>query len=337
MSQSTFFTSCDLSKAYWQIFLSKECCHITAFQTPLGLMHWCRMPFGLVGAPAQFIRLMRIMLKDCPNLLNYFDDTLVHTPTWVQHPDSLRTLFAALRKHDLTVNPAKLSIGQTRIEFLGHVVSNGTLAPLPSKVQKVVDLRTPTTKKQVQSLMGLLNYYRLFFPSFSTITTPLTNLLRKGSPDMVRWSEECQQAFDAVSDILSSEPVLIIPDVNAPFVVQTDASDYGIGAVLLQMRSGKLMPRHFASRKLLPREQNYSTIERETLAIVYAVSAFYKFLAFRHFELQCDHRPISFLKKGKVRNSRLMRWALALQEFSFSITYIPGGKNVHADALSRLV
>ncbi|GFN86685.1 Pol polyprotein [Plakobranchus ocellatus] len=116
---------------------------------------------------------------------------------------------------------------------------------------------------------------------------------------MVRWSEECQQAFDAVSDIPSSEPVLIIPDVNAPFVVQTDASDYGIGAVLLQMRSGKLMPCRFASRKLLPREQNYSTIERETLAIVYAVSAFYKFLVFRHFELQCDHRPISFLKKGK--------------------------------------
>ncbi|GFO05645.1 retrovirus-related pol polyprotein from transposon 17.6 [Plakobranchus ocellatus] len=103
------------------------------------------------------------------------------------------------------------------------------------------------------------------------------------------------------------------------------------------MRSGKLMPCRFASRKLLPREQNYSTIERETLAIVYAFSAFYKFLAFRHFELQCDHRPISFLKKGKVRNSRLMRLALALQEFSFSITYIPGGKNVHADALSRLV
>ncbi|GFO08094.1 retrovirus-related pol polyprotein from transposon gypsy [Plakobranchus ocellatus] len=122
--------------------------------------------------------------------------------------------------------------------------------------------------------MGLLNYYRLFIPSFSTITTPLTNLLKKGSPDMVRWSEECQQAFDAVSDILSSEPVLIIPDVNAPLVVQTDASDYGIGAVLLQMRSGKLMPCRFASRKLLQREQNYSTIERETLAIVYAVSAY---------------------------------------------------------------
>ncbi|GFO05646.1 scan domain-containing protein 3 [Plakobranchus ocellatus] len=155
LSQSTFFTSCDLSKAYWQISLSKECRHIMAFQTPLGLMHWCRMPFGLVGAPAQFIRLMHIVLKDCPNLLNYFDDTLVHTPTWVQHPDSLRTLFTALRKHGLTVNPAKLSIRQTRIEFLGHVVSNGTLAPLPSKVQKVVDLRTPTTKKQVQSLMGL--------------------------------------------------------------------------------------------------------------------------------------------------------------------------------------
>lgn len=117
-------------------------------------------------------------------------------------------------------------------------MSGGTLAPLSSKVQKVVDFKTPTTKKQVQSLMGLLNYYRAFIPNFSTITTPLTNLLRKGLPDKIVWSDECQRAFDMVSVILSSEHILIILDINETFVVQTDASDYGIGALLLQKTGG---------------------------------------------------------------------------------------------------
>ncbi|GFS18655.1 retrovirus-related Pol polyprotein from transposon 297 [Elysia marginata] len=204
-------------------------------------------------------------------MLSYFDDTLVHTPTWSQHPETLRALFTALRTHGLT---AKLSIGQTSMDFLDHIVSKGTLAPLPSKVKKVLNSSTPTTKKQVQSLMGLLNYYRSFIPNFSTVTAPLTDLLRKNSPDKVKWSETCQEAVETVSHILSFEPILIILDINVPFVVRTDASDYGVGAVLLQQRNGVLMPCRFASRKLLPREQNFSTIERETLAIVYAVSAF---------------------------------------------------------------
>ncbi|GFN94438.1 Gag-Pol polyprotein [Plakobranchus ocellatus] len=125
--------------------------------------------------------------------------------------------------------------------------------------------------------------------------------------------------------------------MDSPFVVRRDASDYGVGAVLLQPKNDILMQCRYASKKLSPAEMNYSTIERECLAIVYTVNQFYKFLAFRHFELQTDHKPLVFLKKGSVRNFRLMRWALHLQEFSFTITPIPGGHNVHADALSCLV
>ena len=141
----------------------------TASQTPLGLMQWRPMPFGLVNAPATFCRLMRIVLHDKPGLLSYFDDTLLHSRTWDEHILGLRLLLSTLRGHGLTVNPSKLVIGLTSIHFLGHSVSNGTLAPIASQVSKVLDLKTPSTKKQVSSLMGLISYYRAFIPEFSSL------------------------------------------------------------------------------------------------------------------------------------------------------------------------
>ena len=336
LSDSSIFSSCDLSKAYWQISVHPDSRHYTAFQTPLGLMQWTRMPFGLVNAPATFCRLMRIVLHDKPWLLSYFDDTLLHTRSWEDHITGLQMLLSTLREHGLTVNPSKLVIGQTSIQFLGHSVSNGTLAPVASQVSKVLDLKAPSTKKQVRSLMGLISYYRAFIPEFSAITSPLTDLLRKGSPEKVVWTPDCESALLSIQKLLTEDPVLIIPNLHDEFIVRTDASDYGIGAVLLQDRQGVLMPCRFASRKLLPRETNYSAIERECLAIVFAVNQFYKYLALKHFVLQTDHKPLLFLKRDRAKNSRLMRWALALQEFSFTLSAIPGRENCHADALSRL-
>ena len=333
---STIFTSCDLSKAYWQIPVHPDSRPLTAFQTPLGLMQWKRMPFGLVTAPATFCRLMRLVLSDVKNVLNYFDDTLVHTSSWYQHKQSLRKLLETLRKHSLTVNPKKLSIGQSSIEFLGHTVSGGEMAPIRTQITKVLDLKIPKTKKQLRSLLGLVSYYRAFIPNFSMITKPMTDLLRKGSPDKIRWNSDCQSAFEKLLKSLSSDPILIIPDLEAQFIVRTDASDYGIGAVLLQQRDGVLKPCRYASRKLLPRESRYSTIERECLAIVFALSHFYKYLAMRQFVIQTDHKPLLFLKTRQAKNARLMRWALALQEYTFSIQAIPGKENCHADVLSRL-
>ena len=297
-------------------------------------MQWRRMPFGLVNAPATFCRLMRVVLHDKPGLLSYFDDTLLHSRTWDEHILGLQLLLSTLRDHGLTVNPSKLVIAS--IHFLGHSVSNGTLAPIASQVSKFLDLKTPSTKKQVRSLMGLISYYRAFIPEFSTITSPLTALLRKGSPEKTVWTPECQTALQRIQTLLSEDPILVIPDIYHEFVVRTDASDYGIGAVLLQERQGVLMPCRYAGRKLLPRETSYSAIEREALAIVFAVSQFYKFIALKQFTLQTDHKPLPFLKKGRAKNSRLMRWAIALQELSFSLSAIPGNENCHADALSRL-
>ncbi|GFR89433.1 retrovirus-related Pol polyprotein from transposon 17.6 [Elysia marginata] len=198
-------------------------------------------------------------------------------------------------------------MGHSLIEFLGHSVSNGTLAPIASHVSKVLQLKAPSTKKQVRSLMGLISYYRAFIPKFSSITSPLTDLLRKGNPEKIIWTSECEKSLQHIQKILTEDPILIIPNLNDQLIVRTDASDYGIGAVLLQERHGVLIPCRFASRKLLPREKNYSAIEREALSIVFAVSQFYKFIGLKHFVLQNDHKPLLFLKKGRARNSRLMR------------------------------
>ncbi|GFO39950.1 transposon tf2-11 polyprotein [Plakobranchus ocellatus] len=165
---------------------------------------------------------------------------MTHTRSWSEHLTALRTLFSLLRQHGLHANPAKLSIGFSKTEFLGHMISHGTLA---------TDI---------------------------IFTAPLTNLLRKGSPEKVSWSQSCQQSFDTIKDLLSSDPILIIPDINEQFVVRSDASDTGLGAVLLQERNQHLMPCRYASRRLSPRECNYSVIEHECLAIIFAVRQFSK-------------------------------------------------------------
>ncbi|GFO40671.1 reverse transcriptase [Plakobranchus ocellatus] len=333
LSHATIFSSCDLCKAYWQVPLHPESRKYTAFQTPLGLMQWVRMPFGLVTATATFCRLMRLVIGQTPDLLSYFDDTLVFDTSWQQHIVALRTLLVLLRRH---VNSSKVSIGSSSVEFLGHMVSLGNLVLVQKKMDKILQLSVPVKKKEVRSLLGLVNYYRHFIANFASISAPLSDLLSKGTPEKVQWTPRYDQSLAEIKRLFSSPPILIIPDMQETFIVRSDASDFGIGAVLLQDREGILMPCRYASRKLLSRERRYSAIERDALALAFAVTQFQRYLVFKHFILQTDHKPLSYLRKGSPKNVRLMRWALALQEFSFQVVHIPGSENVHADVLPRL-
>ncbi|GFN91149.1 reverse transcriptase [Plakobranchus ocellatus] len=219
---------------------------------------------------------------------------------------------------------SKLSIGSSSVEFLGHMVSSGTLVPVQRKMDKMLQLSIPVKKKEVRSLLGLVNYYRHFIADFASISAPLSDLLRKGTPEKVQWTPRCDQSLAEIKRLFSSPPILIIPDMQDTFIVRSDASDFGVGAVLLQDRDGTLMPCRYASRKLLPRECKYSAIEREALALVFAVTQFQRYLIFKHFVLQTDHKRLAYLRTGSPKNARLMRWALALQEFSFQVVHIPG-------------
>ena len=337
LSKKNFFTKIDLAKGYWQISVAEKDREKTAFKTPQGLFQWTVMPFGLATAPATFARMMRKLNLQEDQAVNFFDDILVATETWSDHVKCVDRVLTKLREHGLTIRPSKIEAGFEEIEFLGHIIGKGCMKPLQSTVSKILNLSTPTTKKQVRAVIGLASYYRRYVPNFADILAPLTQLTKKNTPSRVRWTPECQEALDKLKHILSSEPVIQLPDFSQTFILRTDASSRGLGAALLQKAAdGQIHPVLYASRKLLDRETRYSTIERECLAIVWAVDKFSRYLTGRHFLIETDHRPLTYLQKSKTSNGRLMRWALALQEYQFSIFPIEGISNCEADVLSRL-
>ena len=337
LAHSRFFTKIDLAKGYWQILVLPEDRPKTAFATHQGLFQFIRMPFGLVSAPAVFARMMRMLHLADLSAENFFDDILVHSASWSDHLHHVRNVLDRLKSYGLTARPSKILAGFQSLEFLGHVVGSGVLRPDESKTEKILQVSTPTTKKQVRSLLGLLSFYRRYIPGFASVAAPLTDLTKESgrSCRSIHWTPDCASALQEIQDILSRKPVLLLPRLDLPFVLQTDASSTGLGAVLLQEFEDSLHPVCFASRKLLDREKRYSTIERECLAIVWAVHKFVRFLWGVRFVLQTDHRPLTYLRTSNFKNSRIMRWALSLQEFSFEVLPVSGQANVFADLLSR--
>ena len=337
LAHSRFFTKTDLAKGYWQILVLPEDRPKTAFATHQGLFQFIRMPFGLVSAPTVFARMMRMLHLADLSAENFFDDILVHSASWSDHLHHVRNVLDRLKSYGLTARPSKILAGFQSLEFLGHVVGSGVLRPDESKTEKILQVSTPTTKKQVRSLLGLLSFYRRYIPGFASVAAPLTDLTKESgrSCRSIHWTPDCACALQEIQDILSRKPVLLLPRLDLPFVLQTDASSTGLGAVLLQEFEDSLHPVCSASRKLLDREKRYSTIERECLAIVWAVHKFVRFLWGVRFVLQTDHRPLTYLRTSNFKNSRIMRWALSLQEFSFEVLPVSGQANVFADLLSR--
>eukprot|EP00057_Strongylocentrotus_purpuratus_P000907 XP_001186509.2 PREDICTED: uncharacterized protein LOC754648 [Strongylocentrotus purpuratus] len=336
LSRAKYFTKIDLTKGYWQVPLTEEAKELTAFVTPDGLYQFRSMPFGLVNAPASFSRIMRALLRGLHGVDNFIDDILIHTVSFEEHLDTLREVFERLRRANLTARPTKCTVGCVSIEFLGHRIGQGELRPVQDKVDAVQGAARPKTKKQLRSFLGLVGYYRRFVPNFAALAVPLTDRTKKGEPLLVKWGDAEEAAFTTLKKKLASEPILHLPDLDLPFILRTDASDHGLGAILLQETEGKKFPIAYASRKLLPREQRYCVMERECLAVVWGVQKFEPYLYGKHFELETDHQPLQCIAKSKVANSRILRWALALQPYQFSITAIKGSENVGADYLSRI-
>ena len=231
-----------------------------------------------------------------------------------------------LRKHGLTAKPSKVETDFENLEFLGHVVGKGTIRPEEGKIQKMLQVPVPKTRKQVRSILGLTGFYRRYIPNYATLSAPLTDLTKSSVPAKrsIEWTPQCQEALQKLQKVRSEKPILKLPNMRKQFTLRTDASSVGLGAVLLQEWEGELFPVIYASRKMLEREQRYSTIERECLGIVWAMDKLIKYLHGRKFVLQTDHKPLTFLKSASFRNSRVMRWALALQEFAFDVHPIKG-------------
>ncbi|XP_078241009.1 uncharacterized protein LOC144586545 [Pogona vitticeps] len=230
----------------------------------------------------------------------------------------------------------KLQLGSPEIKDLGHMIGGGVIKPLEAKIEAVRDWPRPNTKKKVKSFLGLVGYYRKFIPRFSEIATPLTDLTRKKTDDRIPWTSDCEEAFQRLKEALINYPVLRAPDFDREFIIYTDASNSGVGAVLCQEdENGDQHPVSYLSRKLQKGERHLATVEKECLAIVDAIQKAKPYIWGRHFILCTDHSPLQWLKTMKTHNSKLMRWALNLQDYDFEVKVVRGSVNCVADALSR--
>ena len=293
------------------------------------------MPFGLCNAPATFQRLMDLILAGVQwsTCLVYIDDIVIPGKTPGEHMCNLRVVLQKLREAGLRLKPSKCSFFQRQVSYLGHIVSREGVATDPAKTEKVAAWPCPTSVTEVQRFLGLASYYRRFIRNFAEIAKPLHRLTEKTQD--FRWTDQCDNAFRELKQRLTSAPILAFPDFSQPFILDTDASQTGIGAVLSQVQEGQERVVAYASRTLSKAERRYCVTRRELLAVVTYVQHFRHYLLGRRFELRTDHGSLTWLLGFKEPEGQLARWLERLQEFDFKIIHRRGKQHGNADALSR--
>ena len=337
VGKARYVTKFDLLKGFWQVPLTDRAKEISAFVTPDGLFQYKVMPFGMKNSPASFQRLINKVIADLEGCEAYIDDVIIYSDTWEEHLRIIREFFKRLSRAMLTINLSKSEFGQAQVTYLGHVVGQGEVKPVSAKVEAIAKFPQPVSKKQLMRFLGMAGYYRRFCPNFAAVAEPLTQLLSKRVKFI--WSERCDKAFEELKAMLQSAPVLAAPDFRSPFKLAVDASDVATGAVLLQEDDeGVEHPVCYFSKKFNKSQRNYSTIEKECLALVLALQQFEVYVSSSGLPIvvYSDHNPLVFIHKMKNRNQRLLRWSLMLQEYVLEIRHIKGKDNVIADCLSRV-
>ena len=336
LAGAKLFSTLDLRSGYWQVEVKPEHREKTAFYTSEGLFEFNVMPFGLCNAPATFQRLMDSVLaglhrKTC---LVYIDDITVVGKSFEEHLCNLQAVFERLRKAGLKLQPRKCQLLQQKVTYLGHVVSAQGIAPDAEKTRRVNQWPTPQSPKEVQQFLGLANYYRCFIKDFASLATSLHRLTEKGT--QFKWTKESEAAFNALKKKLTLAPILALPDWSKPFIIDTDASDTGIGAVLSQLQDdGRECVIAYASRLLTKQERNYCVTRKELLAVVTFLQHSRQYLIGAMFTIRTDHSALTWLQNFKQPEGQLARWLEKLQEFQFTIVHHPGRTHGNADALSR--
>ena len=339
LRDARYLSSMDIKSAYWQVPVKESCRELTAFTVPggRGLYQFKRMPFGLSNAPATWQRLIdKVLGPDLePYVLVYLDDIIIISPDFETHLDILAKVFDRLFAAGLTVSEDKCKFCRPSLKYLGYVVDSQGLRVDPEKVEAILNVKPPTNATEIRRFLGMASWYRRFVPNFSTIVAPLTNLTRKHVK--FNWTNECDQAFKTIRDKLVSAPILTCPDFTRPFILQTDASAYGIGSVLSQQFEDGEKVICFLSRSLTKQERNYSTTQRECLSVIWSVEKLKQYLEMTHFTVVTDHASLIWLNRLKDPTGRLARWAIRLQPYDFTIVHRKGKDNVVPDFLSRCV
>ena len=336
IGNAKYLTKIDLMKGYYQVPLSERAKAMSAFVTPDGLFECEVMPFGMKNAASTFQRMMNMVIKGMKGIVVYIDDVIIFSETWEEHLGQLKMFFMALEKANLVINLSKSEFGHAKVVYLGHEVGFGKVAPKSSNIQAILDFPVPKNRKNVMQFLGLAGYYRRFVANFSDIAYPLSNLLKKNIPFV--WNQECETSFNKLKAVMINYPVLKSPDFSVPFQLSIDASDVGVGAVLEQKDSSGGHPVAYFSRKLNEHQKRYSTIEKETLALVLALSHFDVYVSSNigNLIVYSDHNPLKFLYKFRNKNQRLTRWSLLLQEYNLEIRHVKGKDNIIPDVLSRV-
>ena len=336
LAGSRYFTSLDLAAGYWQVGMEPTSQEKTAFTTHEGLYEFTVMPFGLCNAPATFQRLMEGVLvglarKKC---LIYLDDVLVVGSTFSEHLDNLRDVFLRLSAVGLKLKPSKCRLARQEVIYLGYVVSASGIAADPGKVQAVVEFPTPHDVRTLRAFLGLTSYYRRFISRYSAMANPLYGLTHKDTA--FDWTPKCEDAFNQLKAALTEAPVLAFPQFGRPFLLETDASGVGLGAVLSQVQDDSTnRPIAYASRTLQPHERNYGISELEALGVVWGIKHFRHYIYGHQCTVYTDHEALRSLLNTPHPSGKLARWGMALQELDLKIQYHPGKTNTRADALSR--
>lgn len=314
LSGALYFSHLDLNSGYYQLSLKPESRKYTAFTTPTGQFQMTRLPMGLKTSPSCFSRAMTIAMAglNYEKCFVYLDDLICYGRTIESHNKNLMDILTRLRKVNLKLNPHKCQFLKKDMLYLGHVVSAKGIMPDPEKISVLKKYPIPTSADEVKRFVAFSNYYRKFIPHFAEIAHPLNNLCKKGETFL--WTEDCQKSFDILKESLATPPILQYPefDENNQFILQTDASGIAVGAVLLNQN---MRPIAYASRPLNKAEKNYPTIEKELVAIVWAVKHFRPYLFGRNFKIMTDHKPLLYLFGMKDPSSRLLKFRLILEEY----------------------
>jgi hypothetical protein len=289
------------------------------------------MSFDLTNAPTYFMYLMNsVFMPELDKFVVVFiDDILIYSKDEEDQAKHLHTVLQCLRDYQLYAKFSKCEFWLDSVKFLGHTISSNGISIDPSKIQEVMDWKTPTSVHQIRNFLGLAGYYRCFITDFSRIAKPMTELLKKGVKFV--WNEDCKKAFHTLRELLTTAPVLAQPDNTKPFDVFCDASGTRLGSLLMQ--DNRVIA--YASQALRPHKKNYPTHDLELAAVIHALKIWRHYLMGTHYNIYTDHKSLKYIFTQADLNMRQRRWLELVKDYDLEVHYHPGKANIVADALSR--